>query len=282
MLESLTSRQSGMRRTLLRAVFCAALLIVLEPCCFAQSRSSLRMIRSRAREIQAAQRKEVVSSLQAQLRAANRELSDAQTQLAASQSEVQKMKSQLDTAKKREADQVKAVQEATRSLRGLEEKIISSHSAETPLGRALVNLSESQQHLNAELRRFLGERLSANDQGEFDFSREYLKLTQVQRDKLKDDAGFQAAQRRLDGAKYDLDRLKKQLLEVHPEWKRSRESVRSKGEELKALQASRKSAAADLAIAMRNLTRVRASAILAQSAVNNLIAELASLGVSPD
>lgn len=240
------------------------------------------MIRSRARDMQTAQRREVVSSLQSQLRAANRELSEAQSQLTATQSDVRNAKSQRDAAKKQEADQRKAVQEATRSLRAIEEKIVSTQPAETPLGRVRAELAASQKQLNAEFRRVLGEGDSEKVQAEFNFSSEYQKLNQVQREKLKEDAAFQAAQRRVDGAKYDLERLKKQLLDVHPEWKGSRESVQAMGKELDALKEARKSAASDLARATRNLTRVRAAAILAQSKVNHLTAELAALGASPN
>jgi|GEM_PF-5633759 chromosome segregation ATPase len=279
MLDCRTSCARSVRRILVQGILCAAVLWTLQPCCFAQYRSALRMIRSRARQSQTEQRRETISALQSQLRAAQQELREAQSQLTAAQSEVQLARSQLDSAKKREAEQAKALQEASHALKALEDKIIASQSPETPLGRALNFQSETEQQLIAELKRALGKNASIGDQESFDFSKEYLKLTPAQRDQLKQDASFQSTQRRFDGAKYDVEHFKKQLFEVHPAWKSAQQSVRSAGEELKEAQAARKSAASDLAVAMRNLTRIRASAAMAQSAVNQLSTQLSSMGV---
>lgn len=246
----------------------------------AQGRSA-RSALNRMRAVQAAQKKQTVSALQAELAAAQSALSQAESQLATTGPALQSAKSQLDTAKEREAAKEKETHEAAKKHRALEEQLLAAQAPETPVGKARAQLEQAQ----LELDRVVHQVLSLPDHPagvtEADRSNERLKLTEAQKTRLKADTGYLQATEKMAAMKAQLHEAEQQLLTNDASWKESHAERQALTQDLKALEENRKAAAAEVAVNLKQFKAAQQVAANAQNVVTASSNQLKALGAQP-
>lgn len=242
-----------------------------------QSRS-IRGALSRARAMQAAQKKQTVQELKAELQAAQTTFSQAESALATSSASLQTAKSQLDSARERYDAGEKEAHEAGKAQKSLEEKLIASQSPDSPVGKIQSQLVAAQLDLDKEIHRVLS--LPDHPAGvtEADRAAERLKFSESQKSRLKGDAGFVSATAKVDALHEQLKDAHKTLFESDAGWKEAHETRKGLTQDLKAMEENRKAAAAEVAQHTKQVKTAQATAGAARQVIMNATMQLTSLG----
>lgn len=243
------------------------------------SRRSLR----RGSSMSTAQKQQIVSQLQQQLKAARDTLQQAESEISNMQGQLQSAQSRQDSTRDAVSSARSETAAAVQKLHDVEAGILDAQTSDSPYGQKLAEHKQVMTDLD-QLRHELLTLPAHPDDGsslEKVWTQEVLHLTKAQREVLEHDSRYKAATDRCTQINNDLKKIRTELFEQSPEWRAAQEALKSAASKKQDDSSDLRAAGGDAARARKQLQTAQAVASQARAAIVTLEAELRQLGVNP-
>lgn len=237
--------------------------------------------RSRSGRAIAAMRQQEINRLQKQLENARETLERLRNTASADAADISEARSRAISARQSIEEASEAHHESHKKIDELEDRIIDEQAESSDFARALTALEQAQRALDAEMHRILKWPAPAENETEASRLKELGSLSKEQRAALKADPAYAERFAAVNAASDSLARIRRQLLEANPEWKRLSDDHRRSTQDMSEAERRRGGASNDRLNADKSLrTKAEIAALLSRT-ISELEARLRSLGAAP-
>lgn len=246
-------------------------------------RSGSRRSMRRGSTMSAAQKQQIVSQLQQQLKTARDTLQQAEAEMSNLQGLLQSAQSRQDSTRDAVSSARSEAAAAVQKLHDVEAGILDAQPANSPYGMKLAEHKAVMTELDELRHEILTLPAHPEDGSSLEkvWTQEVLHLTKSQREVLEHDARYKAATNRSTQINAELKKLRTELFEQSAEWRAAQDALKAAASKKQDDASDLREAGGDAARARKQLQTAQSVAGQARAAIVTLEAELKQLGVNP-
>lgn len=228
----------------------------------------------------AGQRRREIEALRREIRDARKVLAQAESQTSLSKKQLQELNDRLAASHDAVSSARPKQASSQHIFEGIEAQILEDEGPDSKIGRAKTAMEEAHKAAEREFYRVLG-RSHAGGQSESEAITPG-SLSKDEEKRLKQDAAYQSAVKKLKRTEQDYAALRREVVEQSAEWIAAKEAAREKSErnEKKHESGKGKPSSAQMSI-QRELHNAKDLAAVARKVIAQDEARLRQLGVNP-